>query len=57
MVLEVLGEVDRRHAARPEFALEAVAVGEGAGEAGEEVCRDGLTYGIDWKPRVEGRAP
>ena len=29
VVPEVLGEVDRRHAAAPELALERVAVGEG----------------------------
>jgi hypothetical protein len=33
VVLEVLGEVHRGHAARAELALEAVAVGEGGGEA------------------------
>ena len=33
-VLEVLGEVDGGHAALAELALEAVAVGEGRGEAG-----------------------
>ena len=32
-VLEVLGEVDRGHAALAELALEAVAVGKGCGEA------------------------
>ena len=32
VVPEVLGEVDRRHAARAELALDAVAVGEGGGE-------------------------
>ena len=33
VVPQVLGEVDRRHAARAELALDAVAVGEGGREA------------------------
>ena len=33
VVLEVLGEVDRRHAALAELALDAVAIGEGGREA------------------------
>ncbi len=32
VVLEVLGQVHRGHAAGPELALDAVAVGEGGGE-------------------------
>ena len=35
VVLEVLGEVDGGHAALAELALDAVAVGEGGGEAVE----------------------
>ena len=35
VVLEVVREVDRRHAARAELALDAVAVGEGGREAEE----------------------
>ena len=37
VVLEVLRQVDGGHAARAELALEAVAVGEGFGEAGKRV--------------------
>ena len=37
VVLEVVGEVDRGHAALAQLALKAVAVGEGGGEAGENV--------------------
>jgi len=33
-VLEVMGEVNSRHAARTELPLDAVAVGEGCDEAG-----------------------
>ena len=32
IVFDVACEVDRRHAARAEFALDAVAVGQGVGE-------------------------
>ena len=32
VVLQVLGEIDRGHASRPELALDAVAAGEGGGE-------------------------
>ena len=35
VVLDVLGQVDGGHAALAELALEAVAVGEGFGQAGE----------------------
>jgi hypothetical protein len=38
MVLEVLGEVDGGRAARAEFALEAVAVGQGRGQASRSVA-------------------
>ncbi len=37
LVLQILGEVDRGHAARAEFFLDGVAVGEGGLEAVEEV--------------------
>ena len=37
VVLQVLGEVDRGHAARANLPLDGVAVGEGGGEAGELV--------------------
>ena len=37
VVLEVVGEVDGGHAALAELALEAVAVGEGGGEAGDGI--------------------
>ena len=33
IVLEILGETDRSHAACAEFPLDAVAVGKGGGEA------------------------
>ena len=33
VVLEIVGEVDGGHAALPQFALEAVAVGHGTGQA------------------------
>jgi hypothetical protein len=39
-VLQVLGEIDRRHATRAELSLDAVAVGECAGEA-----RSGVAHG------------
>ena len=40
VVLEVLGEVDGGHAALAELTLDAVAIGEGDGEAlrGRHVC-------------------
>ena len=37
VVLEVLGEVDRGHAAAAELALEAVAIGEGRLQGGAQV--------------------
>ncbi len=37
VVLQVLGEVDRGHSARTEFALDAIAVGEGRRQAGCEL--------------------
>ena len=40
VVLFVEGEIHRRHAARAEFALDAVAAGEGGGEA----VRDGRAH-------------
>ena len=36
-VLQVVGEIDGGHAALAELALDAVAVGEGGGEAGYRV--------------------
>lgn len=36
-VLGVLGEIDRRHAARAKLPLDDVATGEGGGEGGERV--------------------
>ena len=47
VVLEIVGEVDGRHAAAPELALEGVAVGEGSGEAGELI-------GVGHVPRYGG---
>ena len=38
VVLEVVGEVHRRHPARAELPLDPVTVGEGRGEAGGEVA-------------------
>src|SRR5487761_2103158 len=37
VVLEIVGEINGRHAARAELALEAVAGGEGRGEASGDV--------------------
>ncbi len=37
LVLQVLGEVDRRHTAGAEFPLDFVAVGEGGREAGVDL--------------------
>ena len=37
VVLEVLGQVDGGHAALPELPLEAVAIRQGFGQAGEDV--------------------
>ena len=37
VVLEVLGEIDRGHAARAEFALQAIAVRQRGGEAIERI--------------------
>ena len=36
VVLQVVGQIDRGHAALAELALEPVAVGEGGGEAGRD---------------------
>ena len=33
LVLEIVGQIDRGHAARAQLALEAVAVGEGGGQS------------------------
>ena len=38
MMLQILGEVDRRHATRPELALDPVAVGEGGREPGGDLA-------------------
>jgi hypothetical protein len=53
-VPEVVRQVNRRHAALPDLALEAVAVGEGAREAdavgAHRVVRpDGLGMAANWK--------
>ncbi len=45
VVLQVLGEIDRGHAARAEFFLDGVAVGEGGFETVEGVGHEGLRYG------------
>ncbi len=45
VVLQVLGEVDRGHAARAEFFLDGVAVGKGVFEAVEGVGHEGLRCG------------
>ena len=39
VVLEIVREVDGGHAALAELALDAVAVGEGGGEASRRVCQ------------------
>ena len=41
VVLQVLGEVDGRHAAFAQMALDPVAVGEGGGEAGRDLSHGG----------------
>ena len=49
VVLEVLGEVDGRHAALAELALDAVAVGQGSLQSGYRFGHCGLV-GVDgWK--------
>ena len=66
VVLQVLGEIDRCHAAATEFPLDGVAVGECGGEAGEDVSHysplrphqllelwvvaEGLEFGVPMKP-------
>jgi hypothetical protein len=42
LVLQVVGEVDGGHPAHPEHALDAVAVGQGCREPGEDLGHDGL---------------
>ena len=42
VVLEILGEVDRRHPPLAELALDPVAIGEGGGERAEGRVRGGL---------------
>ncbi len=39
MVLQVLGEVDRRHTAATEFTLDRVAVGKRGLQSGEQVSQ------------------
>jgi hypothetical protein len=41
VVLQVVGEVDGGHAAGAELALEAVAVGQGVGQAAERIGHGG----------------
>jgi hypothetical protein len=45
VVFQVLGEIDRGHAARAQFFLNGVAVGEGGFEAVEGVRHEGLRCG------------
>ncbi len=45
IVLQVLGQVHRGHAARPELALDVVAVGEGGGDLGKVAQRVALVWG------------
>ncbi len=45
MVLQVLGEVDRRHAAAAEFTLDRVAVGKRGLQSGEQVSQWGSRAG------------
>ena len=42
VVLQVLGEVDGRHAAAPDLSLDGVAVGKGGLETVEDVCHGAL---------------
>src|SRR5258708_32547986 len=56
LVLEVLGEVDRRHAARAELALDAVAVAQ----SGRETCgigHQGLTRCGPGRPAASTALP
>ncbi len=46
LVLEVLCEIDRGHAASAEFPLNGVAVGEGSFEAVKGVWHQGLRWGV-----------
>ena len=72
VVLQVLGEIHRRHAALPQLPLDAVAVGEGGGERGRDrrhgwckmLRRGWLRHGgngwlsaIGGGRRAEGRRP
>jgi len=43
IMFDVLGQVDRRHAALAEFPLDPVAVGEGGGEAVEGTSGHGTS--------------
>ena len=55
VVLEIVGEVDRGHAAAPELALERVAVGQGGLEPFQGLGQRDLS---DWdisKPIATGR--
>src|SRR2546422_9511632 len=63
MVLQVLGEVDRRHPAAAELTLDSVALGEGSVRAGEEVGQAAtrtrkmtLSYEPRWHPARCGEA-
>ena len=55
VVLQVLGEVDRGHAALAELALDAVAVGEGRLQSGHRLGHRWALRGSGWK--MEGNAP
>jgi hypothetical protein len=46
VVLEVLGEIDGGHGARPELALDAVAVGESRGQALQGVGHASSPYRV-----------
>ena len=45
IVLDVVGEIDRRHAAGTELTLQAVAVGEGGGQPLKVSATEGVPDG------------
>src|SRR6185295_12480788 len=61
-VANVLGEVDGRHPARTDFALEAITVGEGRLEAGQQLGHGAAWLGVGedawetgWRPAAGGQ--
>ena len=59
LVLQILGEVDGRHAAAPYFPLDLVAVGEGGHEPSGDLIHEQLRWGTTpalGSPALRGRA-